>query len=79
MEKSLCKPPENQERESYKQNFVSMLSSLKMALDEKDKLPFSLVLCNYMYGLWTPLKIPPFIHISIVMEKNNREIRWKKL
>ena len=47
------------------------------------KLTTNLLLClvrwNCVYGLITPLKIPPPINIAIVMELNDGKILWKKL
>lgn len=42
-------------------------------------LPLCLVLGNYVYGIATPLKIPPPINIPIIMEQNDGKVFWKKL
>lgn len=42
-------------------------------------IPLCLVAGNYVYGLITPLKIPPSFNIPIIMEKYNCKVFWKKL
>jgi len=43
------------------------------------QLPFCLIHCRHVYGPFTPCEILPVIHNTIIMEKHNHKILWRKL